>query len=40
MSTSMGDMTRTEIFNVREDGLENKDTWYCHNKDTSYIEQE
>lgn len=39
MSTSMGDMTRTQIFNVTEDGPENKDTWYCNNKDTSYIEQ-
>lgn len=39
MSTSMGYMTRTQIFNVTEDGLENKDTWCCNNKDTSYIEQ-
>lgn len=39
MSTSMGDMTRTQIFTITEDGLENKDTWYCNNKDNSYIEQ-
>lgn len=39
MATSMGDMTRNQIFNVTEDELENKDTWYGVNKDTSYTEQ-
>lgn len=39
MSTSMGDMTRTQIFNVTEDGLEIKTHGIVIIRSTGYIEQ-